>query len=302
MTILPMRATTALRSALVGLVLGAAGPAAVGADAFTSPDILVLGDSQISFGSGPVFVDFMSQLDTACAPTRTQSRMLKQLGEMKVGVIGVRSTSIHSWTARKGAAKGAICNVDKKWKVNAGTYGVVNTTGNEFKQMGQGRNYQFCSAGKSPFEAMFRDDYYAPKLLVLTFLGNAARRWADQPELALADVRNLEKQLPPDLPCVFMTTAPAHTKKVSRLRARAQDNISKAFRKTGGRCAFVEGITPETIATNQSTPSFFRRHKDGRVKDPYHPNERGARHHFKQRGPALCAAIFEVLARTPSNS
>ncbi len=298
-----MRAKGLMRSALAGLVLAvASGNVPAIAEEFTSPDILVLGDSQISFGSGPVFVDFLSQLDTVCAPSKRQSRALKQLGEMKVGVIGVRSTSIHSWTARKGAAKGSICNIDKKWKVNAGTYGVVNKTGNEFKQMGQGRNYQFCSAGKSSFEVMFRDDYYAPKLLVLAFLGNASRRWAEQPELALADVRKLGKQLPPDLPCVFMTTAPAHTTKVSKQRARAQENIKKAFEKTGNRCAFVEGITPETIAANQSTPSFFRRSQDGRVKDPYHPNEKGARHHFKQRAPALCAAIFDVLERKPNSS
>ena len=288
---------------MTGIVLGTAlyGAPAF-AENFTSPDILVLGDSQISFGSGPVFVDFLSELDTLCAPTKRQSRQLKQLGEMKVGVIGVRSTSIHSWTARKGAAKGSICNVDAKWKVNAGTYGVVNTTQNAFKQMGQGRNYQFCSVGKSPFETMFREDYYNPKLLVLAFLGNAAKRWASQPDAAVADVRRLTQQLPADLPCVFMTTAPAHTKKVAKSRSRAQENIQKAFAKTGNRCTFVKGITPETIAVNQSTPSFFRRNEDGRVKDPYHPNERGARHHFKQRTPAICTAIFDALDSKPSNS
>lgn len=270
------------------------------AEKFTSPDILVLGDSQISFGSGPVFVEFLSDLEASCAPTSQERRALKRLGEGTVGVIGVRSTSLHSWTARSGAAKGAICDIDPKWKVNAGTYGVVNTTENQFKQMGQGRNYQFCKAGKSPFEAMFQQGYYAPKLLVLTFLGNAARRWADDPDLAFADARRLSQHLPADVPCVFMTTAPAHTKKVADLRAKAQTHIKSAMEKAGGRCVFVEGITPETVAVNQSTKAFFRRHASGAVKDPYHPNERGARHHLKQRGPALCDAVFEALsARRP---
>lgn len=265
------------------------------ADQFKSPDILVLGDSQISFGSGPVFVDFLSDIATSCNASGREKRKLRKLGDMSVGVIGVRSTSIHSWTARKGAAKGSICDVDPKWKVNAGTYGVVNTTGNEFKQMGQGRNYQFCTAGKSPFEAMFQPGYYAPDLLVLAFLGNAAKRWAGDPALAVADAKRLSQHLPADLPCVFMTTAPAHTTKVAKRRATAQENIKKAFSTTGNRCVFVEGITPETTQVNQSTVAFFRRNDAGRVKDPYHPNERGARHHFTMRGPALCHAIFEAL-------
>lgn len=291
-----MRARTQMRRLVAVLVMSTTCLAApVQAEVFKSPDILVLGDSQISFGSGPVFVDFLSDIEKSCAPSKREKRKLKQLGDMSVGVIGVRSSSIHSWTARKGAAKGSICDVDPKWKVNAGTYGTVNKTKNQFKQMGQGRNYQFCEAGKSPFEAMFEPNYYTPKILVMAFLGNAARRWADTPDLALADARKLSRHLPANLPCVFMTTAPAHTKKVAKLRSKAQKNIKAAFEKAGNRCTFVEGITPETVAINQSTKKFFRRNDAGAVKDPYHPNERGARHHFKMRGPALCEAIFEAL-------
>ena len=285
---------------MVAMICLTTGPAA--AQSFTSPDILVLGDSQISFGSGPVFVDFLSELDARCAPNGRDKRRIRGLDLQNTGVIGVRSTSLHSWTARSGAAKASICDVDPKWKVNAGTYGVVNRTGNQFKQMGQGRNYQFCTAGKSPFEAMFREDYYDPDLLILSFLGNAARRWADNPDLAVKDARRLSAHLPKGLPCVFMTTAPAHTKKVAKLRARAQANIKDAFAKTGNRCVFVEGITPETVAANQSTPQFFRRNAAGRVKDPYHPNERGARHFFDLRGPAICKAVFSALGGAGSGS
>lgn len=285
-----------------GIILFSTMPSIAQADAFVSPDIIVLGDSQISFGSGPVFVDFASDLMASCDPNMRQKRQLKKLGDMSVGVIGVRSSSIHSWTARSGAAKGSICDVDPKWKVNAGSYGAVNRTENPFVQIGRGRNYQFCKAGQSPFEAMLREEYYAPKLLILSFLGNAARRWADNPDLALSDVRKLDQHLPEDLPCVFMTTAPAHTKKIEKLRTRAQANIKQAFAKTGNRCSFVEGITPETIAVNQSTPRFFRRHENGRVKDPYHPNERGARHHFEMRGKAMCDAIFSALSASGERS
>ncbi|ABG32121.1 SGNH/GDSL hydrolase family protein [Roseobacter denitrificans] len=290
---------TLVRCAAVTAML-ASGPAM--AQEFKSPDILVLGDSQISFGSGPVFVDFLSNIEARCAPSGRDKRRLKNFDPQNTGVIGVRSSSIHSWTARSGAAKGSICDVDQKWKVNAGTYGVVNKTDNQFKQMGQGRNYQFCTAGKSPFEAMFQEGYYDPDLLILSFLGNAARRWADNPDLAIKDAQRLSAHLPQDLPCVFMTTAPAYTKKVAKLRARAQANIKSAFAQTGNRCVFVEGITPETVAANQSTPRFFRRNDAGKVKDPYHPNERGARHFFDLRGPAICKAVFSALGGSGSGS
>ena len=96
------------------------------ADDFVSPEILILGDSQITFGSGPAFLEFFTDINKHCNATEAQMRSLKQLGEMRVGVIGVRSTSIHSWTARSGRAKDTICKEDRKWRVNAGTYGFVN--------------------------------------------------------------------------------------------------------------------------------------------------------------------------------
>lgn len=52
---------------------------------------------------------------------------------MEVGVIGVRSISIHSWVARKGAAKVSICDEDIKWKINTGTYRIVKHTKNHLK-------------------------------------------------------------------------------------------------------------------------------------------------------------------------
>ncbi|WP_298836464.1 SGNH/GDSL hydrolase family protein [uncultured Roseobacter sp.] len=289
-------------AALMAAMLVTTGERTVRAEGFSSPDVLILGDSQISFGAGHAFLEFFSDIMASCAPDRREKKALSKLGAMQVGVIGVRSTSIHSWVARGGAAKDAICEVDKKWKVNAGSYGVLNTTKNQFVQMGQGRNYQVCEPGQSAFEAMFAPGYYDPSLLILTFLGNSAKRWAENPDLAVRDVRALEQHLPADLPCVFMTTAPAHTKKVEKQRLAAQENIKRAFAETGSRCTFVEGSTPATIKANQSTRAFFRQHKDGRVKDPYHPNKRGARNTLKLEMDNICEAIFTALGpdRPPS--
>lgn len=293
-----MRRKKIFKAGLLNLLTlcAAAFPVSLAAQSdFDSPSIVILGDSQMSFGSGPVFQEFFENIKTNCPPNPRQAKDLDALADKKVAVIGVRSTSLHSWTARGGRAKGAICDVDPKWKVNAGTYGVINTTGNEFKQMGQGAPYQFCEKGKSPFEAMFRPDYYAPKLILLSFLGNSASRWAGDYDLALSDVRKMNSQLPPDTPCIFMTTAPAYTKKVADLRLKAQENLKRAFAQTRSQCSFVEGSTPQTVAANQGNASFFRQNKSGSVKDPYHPNKKAAKHFFSLTKDDICTAVYEQI-------
>jgi len=266
---------------------------------FTSPEILILGDSQISFGSGPAFLEFFTDIKQHCHPDRRQARDLKRLGKMRVGVIGVRSSSVHSWTARGGAAKDTICEEDRKWRVNAGTYGFINMTDNKYVQIGKGREYQFCTPKKSAFEHMFRDGYYAPKLLLMSFLGNSAQRWAKSEQAAINDVNDMMAQLPRDMPCIFMTTAPAYSKKIVDLRLRAQKNLMSAFEKTGSRCTFVPGVTPETVAANQGNKHYFRLNKNGMVKDPYHPNEKAAKNFFALEMDGICNAVFDQIADAP---
>lgn len=265
------------------------------AEEFISPEILILGDSQISFGSGPAFLEFFTDIKAHCHPDEQQATHLEALGEMRVGVIGVRSTSIGHWIARDGAAKDTICEEDRKWRVNAGTYGFVNMTDNKYVQIGQGREYQFCAPEKSAFEEMFREDYYNPRLLLMSFLGNSARRWADDPAAAISDVEEMMRQLPSETPCIFMTTAPAFKKEIVDLRLRAQANLMDAFKETGSRCTFVPGATPETVAANQGNTHFFRLNADGMVKDPYHPNTRAARNFFALEMDGICNAIFEQI-------
>jgi hypothetical protein len=265
------------------------------ADDFVSPEILILGDSQISFGSGPAFLEFFTDINEHCHPNQQQAENLQRLGKMRVGVIGVRSTSIPSWIARRGPAKDTICEEDRKWRVNAGTYGFINMTKNKYVQIGKGREYQFCAPKKSAFEEMFREDYYNPKLLLMSFLGNSARRWADSPEAAIEDVEEMMRQLPATMPCIFMTTAPAYSAKIIDLRLRAQKNLMAAFEKTGSRCTFVPGATEETVAANQGNKHFFRLNKSGMVKDPYHPNQRAAKNFFALEMDGICNAIFDQI-------
>jgi hypothetical protein len=255
-------------------------------ESFTSPDVLVLGDSQLSFGAGVAFIEFLKKNGKSCGLDPKWS----------VGVLGVRSSSLRAWTARDGGGKKAICDIDPKWKVNAGSFGVINTSGNKYVQIGQGAAYQFCKAGQSPFEAMFTNGYYNPKLFIMAFLGNATERWANSEADALLDVKAAMKEVPANLPCIFMTTAPGYTSKINDERQRAQDNIEKGFKAAGKRCTFVEGYTPQTVAANQGNAKKFRLKPDGSVKDPYHPTEDSARDFLSLIKPALCNAIKAELA------
>lgn len=250
-----------------------------------APDVLILGDSQLTFGAGEAFLDELAGMAGSCGLDADAS----------TGVIGVRSSAVTSWTGVTKSAKGAICDVDPKWKVNAGAYGTLSQGETPYVQIGKGAQFQFCRQGLSPLQAVFDDGYYAPDLVIFFMMGNATDRWSSDPGAALQDVRALIADLPPGQPCVFMTSAPPYKEKAVRDRQQAQDNIEAAFAKAGRQCAFVPGFTPETIAENQGNAANFRRSDSGKVKDPYHPTEAGARRFLKLRRGALCAAIGQQL-------
>ncbi len=269
------------------------------AEEFTSPDILVLGDSQLTFGAGPTFLDFFENIAERCAPTPEQSTYLERLGKMRASVIGVRSSTLQSWVERSGRFKGMVCDVDPNWNVNAKGFGFVSTSPDEFVQIGQGREYQLCAADKSPFETMFREDYYAPKLLVLTFMGGASDRWSNIPDLARQDAVDMVNQIPRDMPCIFMTTLPAHKQSIVDKRLRAQENLKAAFEETDSRCSFMSGLTPDTVEAFVGNNAFFRTNGAGVVKDPFHPNETAARHFFELQSGSICRAVFDQLSMVP---
>jgi hypothetical protein len=283
----------------IGWLLAApsAGPAHArdGATAFTPPEILLLGDSQISFGAGEVLTAFFGALDRECADALSPAQAT-QLRGRRLGVIGARQTSLRAWSARSGRAKWLVCGKDPTWGVNASTFGVLRSEKRgKYEQIGETPGTQFCAAGRSPFEEMFRPGYYDPTLLVMWFLGNDAARWARDPAAAAEDVARLTAQLPPDTPCVFMTTAPSYRAGENRRRVAAQDAVMAAFARAGGRCATAPGLTPETIAALEGMPAFYRRHEDGRVKDPYHPLRRGAAQWLALRKGAICEAVATAL-------
>lgn len=250
-----------------------------------APDILILGDSQLTFGAGEAFLDVLASMAGSCGLDAGAT----------AGVIGVRSSAITSWTGTTKAAKGAICDVDPKWKVNAGAYGTLSQGENPYIQIGKGEQFQFCRPAVSPLQAVFEDGYYAPKLVIFFMMGNASERWAGDRNAALQDARALMADLPPKQPCIFMTSAPPFKEKAVKERMQAQDNIQAAFAKVGSQCTFIPGFTVETIAENQGNSANFRRNSSGKVTDPYHPTEAGARRFLKLQRGTLCAAIARQL-------
>lgn len=286
------------------LIMAWAGHARAGQ--FQSPDVFVLGDSQATFGAGPPLLKFFQTLETSCAPYWTPKELstatdtLKPDDERRVGVLGVRSTSIHSWVATRGRAKGHICNKDPTWGVNAASFGAFGSRDygdvlREYQQVGETPHTRFCAAGRAPFAEMFKNGYYDPKLFVMFFLGNSASRWAGAPRNAATDVAALEKLLPPGMPCVIATTAPTYRKKTNIRRLKAQRRLRAALFAGGRRCKMVDGLTRTTLSTLQGAPKFFRRRKNGSVKDPFHPNDRGAEAYMAAVTPALCRAVADAL-------
>ncbi len=266
-----------------------------------SPKILVIGDSQISFGAGKVYLEFFDEFVKDLAELTTNSDVIKQFKGAESAAIGVRSTSLFNWTVREeGKVKDVICEVDKRWGVNAGVYGIQGNKKRVYVNIGQGEAYQFCKPDKSAFEVMFENGYYRPQLLILAFLGNSAERWAEDAETAISDVKSTMSQIPADIPCVYLTTSPSYDDETNKLRWKAQANVRKAFENHGSRCSFVEGFTQETVSAAQGNKAFFKTNDAGEVTDIHHPNLKAARKFFQLRKDALRSAILDQLLKHTS--
>ncbi|MEP3347102.1 MAG: SGNH/GDSL hydrolase family protein [Litoreibacter sp.] len=260
----------------------------------SKPDVLILGDSQISFGAGAVYLDFFDNLNRHCGSVMSKAQ-LSDLGKARTLALGVRSTSLHSWIARSGASKGTICDVDKKYGVNAGVYGVNGNSERKFIQIGKERGFRYCARNESAFEGAFKNPANHPKLLVLNFLGNSEKRWSESQSAADADVRKTLQQIPSDVPCVVLTTAPVFSKQTNDKRMAAQTRLERALEKAGSRCQLVKGYTSQTRNAIEGKSQYFRRNKSGKIIDPHHPSEAAIRQFMKSTGPKICEAMASVL-------
>ncbi len=279
-----------------GVVLQATSPAQ--GETPDAPELIVIGDSQLSFGAGQVMHDFFKNITSHCKNVSDPMAVLDKVEKMKTALIGARSTSLESWLTTSGAAHSRLCRKDKKWGVNASVWGTLKKTKSSetsYVQIGERDPYKFCKRGKAPLQALVSDRFYQPRLIVFNLLGNGVGRWARSRKLADKDVARLTKLMPENLPCVFMTTMPNYSKSRNRTRLKAQKNIEAAFAAHGSRCAFVRGLTPKTIALIQGQSSFFRRRKSGKVKDPFHPNKQATKRALALTGRKICTALIDTL-------
>jgi hypothetical protein len=260
------------------------------AQAFESPKLLILGDSQLTFGGGRPFLRFFKDINKQCETYWNNDQHLPNISA-STGIIGVRSTSIHSWIARDGKSKGMVCDKDPKWGVNARTLGVNEDSKRKFEQIGELPHNKFCEPHLSPFEAMFRPGYYDPELFIMFFLGNSTGRWDEEPALAKQDLEHMLLQIPKDIPCILLTTIPTHKPNTNDKRQLAQQAMMDAFNDSlTSHCTLVSGVTETTRNMSENNTDYFFQKKNGKF-DPYHPSELGARKFLDNRSEDICDAI-----------
>lgn len=262
---------------------------------FRAPEIFLLGDSQFAFGAGPTFFSFFENFTDNCSAYSSDEGLVADIDAMHVGVMGVRSTAIHSWVAHKWKRKKFVCEPDPKWQVNARLYGWPGRTNGTYVQLGRAPDFQVCKPNRSALEVMVADKMAQPKLMMFFFMGNAVHRWANAKKHTAKDVRKLMEQLPAGTSCIMMTSVPSYKRKENRLRWKAQEGLKGAFAQAGSRCTFISGHTARSVRSFQNNALHFRRNRSGLVKDPYHPNRRGARKFVELHRKSLCIATIAGL-------
>ena len=288
-------ATARARSAALVATIAVLTISGAHAGQFRAPEIFLLGDSQFAFGAGPTFFNFFDNFTENCSSYSKDERLLEDIDAMGVSLMGVRSTAIHSWVAHNWKRKKFVCEPDPKWQVNARLYGWPGRTNGTYVQLGRAPDFQVCKPNRSALEVMVGDKMAQPKLMFFFFMGNAVHRWANARKRTAKDVRKLMEQLPSKTSCIVMTSVPSYKRKENRLRWKAQEGLKRAFAEAGSRCTFISGHTARTVRTYQNNPHHFRRNKAGRVKDAYHPNQRGAQKFVELHRKSLCTAAIAGL-------
>lgn len=275
----------------------ASGPGAapgLAAQGLRPVDILMLGDSQLAFGSGPAFVKFFKNFSKRCAGLGLPESKLRKVEAMSFGILGVRATGLHMWLSRSKKGTRMICVRDPAGYDNASTYGAMRYNKSRWVQIGESRHHRFCGSSRSPMENIMAQLPEAPKLTIFHFLGLSAYHWLKKSRL-LADLTKVNKQLPMETSCLFVTTIPAYLRKINRPRIKAQAALEEALMDERHRCGFVAGQTKKTLGAFQGNPAYYYKRRDGRVKDPYHTTPAGAARFLAIRGPAICRGVVEAL-------
>ena len=200
-----------------------------------SIDILVIGDSQISFGSGPALESFFAKFADRCAHTNVTKSTRHAIGAMTLGMVGVRSTGLTTWLARSKRGKRMMCvrDPDPRGLVNASVWGAMRRS-QRWVQIGSHRGYRYCKPGQSTLRTMMQSFMMPPKLVIFHVMATDTNRW-HTPKRIKHDLERLEADLPKDTACLYFTTAPTYRKSVNKRRVLAQTMLGEAIRETGSR-------------------------------------------------------------------
>lgn len=291
-----MKVITALLLAGAGSLSGLIGSTQ---HAFAKPgpnlDILVIGDSQVSFGSGPALVRAFEDFAAYCKGLALPATKLEAVSELSFGMVGVRSTGLHTWLARTGREKRMLCVRDPAPNslVNASVWGAMRH-GSKWVQIGESRHHRYCRPSRTGLELLLDSAKDPPRLVILHMLARSTFRWANV-ERATDDLRALERMLPARTSCVYLTTAPAYRRKTNAPRLKAQANLARAIEMSGSRCRLVTALNDTTLKSFEGNARFYYRHRNGRVRDPFHPNPQAATTFFKLNRAAFCEAVVEAL-------
>jgi hypothetical protein len=275
----------------------AAHAASAKAKAQAPVDLLVIGDSQISFGSGPAFEAFFADFATHCADADITAQQRMAVSDLKVGMVGVRSTGLTTWLARSNRGKRMMCvrDPDPRGLVNASVWGAMQRNQKQrWVQIGDAPGYRYCKQGQSTLRAMLATFPRPPKLIMFHVMATDSFRWTT-PKRIEDDLKRLEADLPDKTACIYFTTAPTYRTSVNARRVRAQAKLAAAISKTGSRCRLINGLTPATRKAFEGNAAFFYRHKSGRVRDPYHPTNAAARVYLKRHAKAVCKAVVSAI-------
>lgn len=146
---------------------------------FRNTDILVLGDSQISIGSGRPLKALFSDLAKRCAPYVSRPDHIAALDRRSFGILGVRASSLQSWTTRSGPAWNLLCRKDRRFGVNGTAWGTMRSNrGRRSIQAGHDPKLRFCRRANTPIRNLLAPNYYRPKVVVFYTGGTGSGRLA----------------------------------------------------------------------------------------------------------------------------
>lgn len=257
--------------------------------------IVYFGDSQAALEMGTVAADFYEEVLDNCSDDHG--------GAPEFIGFATASSSFHHWVQSSGPNKRLLCG--REQAVSALVLG--NGLNREsVKQNGHFPDFQpeVCRSGQSAMDSVF-DLVQHVDFVIANFMGNSAYRsvrvngrrvvqsseyrYELLPKFANTefdlskDLKQFLSKLPDGVPCLVMTTNPNRASDtIRRQRIHAQAVIRRDI-EASGRCAYLDGVTPETEQVFRDNPDF--------LIDRFHISAKGSRWFLNHHKSQICALV-----------